>query len=315
MNKNNDMIPVTLVKGFLEAGKSTLINHLLDEENLCTGETLLISCEEGEISFDTDILSRNQVILVELEEESQLTRNHLGHLSEQYRPSQIVIECNAMWKMIEFELPKDWKITKRIAVLSALTLDLYLDNMRAYLGPMLSRCDQIFINRCDPDPDMLIPSKAKLRPLLGDISTVTIESQGKYYGFDSIQDQIPYSLSEDIITISQRNYVFWFYDCQDNRSRYEGRKVSLNGSIKKSPVLGQGKFALGEIAITCCEADMSFLGFIAHYDQIDSFSQLAHVHAEAVVHYRFIKSYQAVMPYLEITHMELCAPENRIATF
>ena len=60
---------------------------------------------------------------------------------------------------------------------------------------------------------------------------------------------------------------------------------------------------------------MSFLGYIAHYDSIDSFSQYDNVHAEAVINYTFMQQYKRVMPYLQITHMELSAPDNHAITF
>lgn len=310
----NQFIPVTLIKGFLEAGKSTYINSLFKNKKKDTGTILLLSLEEGEVSYNGSALEEKGVALVELEEESCLNRDNLERISSLYNPSGIVIECNAMWKMPEFEFPRNWQVTKRIAVLCGPTLGLYLYNMRSFMGPMLSRCDRIIINRCE-DLQMLAPVKSKLRPLLDDISVAAIESGGSSYPFDSIQDLVPYSLDAEVIAVTPASYVFWFYDCQDHQSRYEGRRVSLDADIKKSPVLKTGDFALGKIAITCCEADMSFLGYIAHYDSIDSFSQYDNVHAEAVINYTFMQQYKRVMPYLQITHMELSAPDNHAITF
>lgn len=316
MHTINSPIPIILIRGFLEAGKTTLINRLINGRKICTDNTLLISCEEGETAFDNVALNENHITLIDLENESKLNRDYLEYLSALYTPSMVIIECNVMWKMIEFEIPRNWKVIKRIAVLSGPTLSLYLDNMRAYLGPMLSRCDQIIINRCDSSGlDMLSPIKSKLRPLLDDISSVLIESCGSTYGFNSIKDLVPYALDTNIIAITPENYGFWFYDCQDHRSRYEGRRISLDASIKKSPVLDTGEFALGRIAMTCCEADMSFLGYIAHYDQIDSFPQYSYVHVEADINYRFMQKYKAIMPYLEIIRMDLLTPNDRIVTF
>lgn len=295
-------IPVILIRGFLDAGKTTLINQMAADGRLGAGRLLLLFCEEGETAFDETAFHGGSVTAVCLEEESQFERDFLIQLTELYTPSTVVIECNAMWKTVEFEFPENWKTTKRISVLAAPTLGLYLTNMRAFLGPMLSRCDQIFINRCRK-LFTLSPFKASLRPLLDNISSVMIESPNGYYGLDAVDDMLPYKLDAETLHITPENYVFWFYDCQDHPDRYNGRKISLEADIKKTPFLNSGEFALGTIAVTCCEADMSFLGYLAHYEQIDSFPQYVHVQATALIQYRFQQSYHAVMPYLEILHM------------
>lgn len=296
-------IPVILIRGFLDAGKTTLINQMAADGRLGTGRLLLLFCEEGETTFDRTAFHGDSVTAVCLEKESQFERNYLIQLTNLHTPSTVVIECNVMWGMIEFEFPENWKIKEKIAVLAAPTLGLYLMNMRSFFGPMLSRCDQVFINRCEQGPESLSPFKAELRPLLYNISGVLIESPNGYCGLDAVEDRLPYELEAETIHILSEHYVFWFYDCQDHPDRYRGRKVTLNADIKKTPLLNPGEFALGKIAVTCCEADMSFLGYLAHYEQIDSFPQYVHVQATAVIHYRFQQNYNAVMPCLEVLHM------------
>lgn len=303
MSTIQNPIPVTLVKGFLEAGKSTYINKMLQNESAHTTSTLLLCFEEGEVSFDPNTLKNCSVILEEINDEVLLNRNYLEQLSSLHSPSRIIVEYNSMWKMQEFEFPHNWNIVRRISILSGNTLGIYLDNMRAFMGPMLSRCDQIIINRCD-NLKFLSSIKRKLRPLLDDPSNVIIESQGKEYPFDVLEDLPPYSLDAEQVTISADDYVYWFYDCQDYPDRYEGKHLLLQGNIKKSPVLKDGEFAFGKIAITCCEADMSFLGYIAHFESIDDFPNLSDVQVEAIIQYRYQKQYQKVMPYLKIIHME-----------
>jgi G3E family GTPase len=57
-------IPITLLSGFLGAGKTTLINHLLSDPN--SGKIAVIVNEFGEIGIDGDLISRATEDMLEL---------------------------------------------------------------------------------------------------------------------------------------------------------------------------------------------------------------------------------------------------------
>lgn len=58
MKERNRRIPVFLINGFLEAGKTRFINFTLEQEYFQTeGRTLLIVCEEGEDSYEAVLVS------------------------------------------------------------------------------------------------------------------------------------------------------------------------------------------------------------------------------------------------------------------
>ena len=57
-------IPITLLSGFLGAGKTTLINHLLSDPN--AGKIAVIVNEFGEIGIDGDLISRASEDMLEL---------------------------------------------------------------------------------------------------------------------------------------------------------------------------------------------------------------------------------------------------------
>ncbi|MBT4941155.1 MAG: GTP-binding protein, partial [Rhodospirillaceae bacterium] len=57
-------IPITLLSGFLGAGKTTLINHLLSDPN--AGKIAVIVNEFGEIGIDGDLIARATEDMLEL---------------------------------------------------------------------------------------------------------------------------------------------------------------------------------------------------------------------------------------------------------
>ena len=62
--ENDQRIPITLLSGFLGAGKTTMINHLLSDPN--AGKIAVIVNEFGEIGIDGDLISRASEDMLEL---------------------------------------------------------------------------------------------------------------------------------------------------------------------------------------------------------------------------------------------------------
>ena len=56
---DEDVMPVFLINGFLEAGKTQFLEFTMDQEYFQTeGKTLLIVCEEGDTEYDEKKLKR-----------------------------------------------------------------------------------------------------------------------------------------------------------------------------------------------------------------------------------------------------------------
>ena len=60
-------MPVYLITGFLESGKTTFINFTVQQEYFQIEEpTLLIACEEGEVEYDQAMLLKHKTGLAVL---------------------------------------------------------------------------------------------------------------------------------------------------------------------------------------------------------------------------------------------------------
>lgn len=72
--KKEKEIPVYLVCGFLDSGKTEFLKSILTPDGLADGSrTLLFQCEEGEEQFDPDELKKNNIVLIPIEDYEQLT--------------------------------------------------------------------------------------------------------------------------------------------------------------------------------------------------------------------------------------------------
>ena len=123
-------IPVYLIAGFLEGGKTNFINGILEDGFAREDETLLLCCEEGIEEYNPRFL-RN-VTVVNIEDESELSRNKLKQLEQKYHPKQILIEYNGMWEIqkLYFDyLPKNWLLYQIMTFVYSTTFNVYVKNM------------------------------------------------------------------------------------------------------------------------------------------------------------------------------------------
>jgi len=88
-------IPVYLVAGFLDAGKTNFINGILEDGFAREDKTLLLCCEEGEEEYEKKAL--DNVTVVTWTNEDGLTADFCRELEKKYRPKQVLIEYNGMW--------------------------------------------------------------------------------------------------------------------------------------------------------------------------------------------------------------------------
>ena len=71
-------IPVYLIAGFLDAGKTDFINGILKDGFAAEDRTLLICCEEGEEEYEKNALDNVTVITIEDEEGNEFELEQLA---------------------------------------------------------------------------------------------------------------------------------------------------------------------------------------------------------------------------------------------
>ena len=128
---DDDIMPVFIINGFLEAGKTSFLSFTMDQEYFRTeGKTLLIVCEEGDTEYDEKLLKDTKTAVVYMDDLSQMTPERLTELELLYNPERVLIEWNGMWNQDDLKLPADWTIYQQITLVDGSTIDLYLKPLR-----------------------------------------------------------------------------------------------------------------------------------------------------------------------------------------
>lgn len=315
----DDKTPVFLVNGFLEAGKTSFMAYTISEDYFhIDGTTLLILCEEGEVEYKEILLKREKVIKIDVEKKEDLTKQFLEKLDMDYEPERVLIEYNGMWpdpgELLHF--PDNWTLYQQLTIMNGKTLGTYLNNMKALMGPMLKNSELCIVNRCDGiDTKTLLDFKRKLRPMLFKGSVVVFEDSMGEIELETLDEELPYDVSKDPITIGPDDYGIWFIDAKDYPSRYMGKTVEFTAQVVKSKSLKNDEFVPCRMVMTCCEADMQPLGYIARFKNANKLNTGDWVRISAKFSKSFRDEYHGEGPCLDIVKLSKAEPINRPCGF
>lgn len=136
-----NQIPVYLFVGFLEGGKTHMIQESMEDERFNSGEkTLLICCEEGIDEYDTSRFWGKNVYIENIEDEEALTLEYLNQLTNKHLIDRIIIEYNGMWQLetLFMNMPEEWSIFQCVMAADCSTFQLFNANMRSLMFDKLS---------------------------------------------------------------------------------------------------------------------------------------------------------------------------------
>ena len=263
-------IPLYLITGFLDSGKTTLLTDTLNMDYFNDGQrTVLLMCEDGEEEYDQQHLSHRNCRMIPIENQEQLTTDFLCEVDRRYQPERVLMEYNGMWPMDllrELKLPKSWGLYQAIHVIDATTFDMYLNNMQSLIVDQVSEADMVLFNRCTPDMPMA-GWKRSIRAVNPRCEIVFENEMGEEL---EVEDILPYSLDEPHLTLGDTDYGIWYLDIQEHPDRYVGKTITYKAQAMTGMRLPKGTFVPGRNAMTCCEDDIRFFGFLCKWDKVRS---------------------------------------------
>lgn len=315
-------IPVYLFTGFMDSGKTTLIQETLIENGFSEDcdSCLIISCEDGDAEYDENALGKVHAKVVSVFDKENFTSETLTKFEDAYKPDAVFIEYNGTWETDplyeEGFLPKAWTIVQSLATVDASNFEVYMLNMRSMMQQQLAHADVIIFNCCDDETP-----KAKFRATVKAFNRPAQMVYEREDGtIDEREDELPFDINRDVIEISDMDYALWFMDVMDNPKKYDGKTVSFLALVY-NPTEGKGKLAPGTIvpgrfAMTCCVEDIQFLGIKCKYKDADQVGHKSWIKIKAKVKNEFCKEYKGKGPVLYPISIEAAEkPEDELVYF
>ena len=309
-------IPMYVFTGFLESGKTKFIQETLEDPRFNSGEkTLLLVLEEGEEEYD---LSRypSQNVYLETPDYDELSPEFLENLRKKHNAERVVAELNGMHQAADFYMktPDSWVIAQEVMFADAQTFQGYNANMRQLVVDKLMGAELVVFNRMTPGADIM-PFHKIARAVNRKIDIMYEYTDGTSQ-FDEIVDPLPFDINASVIEIKDEDYALFYRDITEEPKKYAGKTVKFKGQVARLRREKEGMFAPGRFVMTCCEADITFMGLPCKFAAASGLAARSWVWVTATVEVKFHTLYKGVGPILTAVNVQPAEPaEQNVATF
>ncbi len=308
-NEQPKEIPMYIFMGFLDSGKTKFANETLLDRSFNDGaKTLLLVCEEGEEEYDEKALNKNNIFIEYLDEDT-LNTEKLLELSKKYEPEIVLMEYNGLWeldRLFNIRVPKGWTVVQVISFVNASTYDVYVNNMKKIIIDEIRNADMIIFNRCDENT-----TKSEYRKSIRAVNRraqVIFENKDGTVdnGGDSIE--LPFDVESDRIELEEEDFGLFYIDAADNPDKYLGKTIKFKAMVHKPSNYKQNEFVPGRFAMTCCAADIAFIGFKCYYEGAKILKDRDWVMVEGTIDKEFYPEFEGEGPVIKATSVAMTDP-------
>lgn len=310
-------LPIYLFTGFLEGGKTSMIQESLNDENFNSGEkTLVLLCEEGIEELDPTQFWGQNVRIRTVDSEDELTRENLEAWTKEHKVDRIIVEYNGMWSLqtLYENMPVSWAIFQNMMFADANTFISYNNNMRQLTVDKLLDAEMIVLNRASASTD-----KEEIHKIVRGISrrtAIVYDYPDGHVEYDEIEDPLPFDVNAPVVEIDDGDYAVWYRDLSEEMPKYNGKTVKFKGMVVTDSRLPKNSVILGRHIMTCCEADIQYGGLVCVFKETTKLKTRDWITVKGTLKIEANKLYNQPGPVLYVESTEFAVPpKQEVATF
>lgn len=309
---------VFLFTGFLDGGKTSFIQSLLEDKEFNAGKnTLLLVCEEGEEEYDFSRFPANSHVFMEkVEHEEDLTEALLTSLTAKYKPANVLVEYNGMWMLesLFMALPEKWYIDGETLFFDAGTFMQFNANIRQLTVNKLKTAELVLFNRCTEQTDKMALHKV-VRAITRQAQIAYAFENGKTE-YDEIVDPLPFDVDAPVITVEDKDYALYYQDLVEDIKKYNGKTVEYNIQVARKGRMPKDTFVGGRQLMQCCANDIQFAAFAFKYAKSEELVHTGWYRVRATIEVRFSPIYGKKGPVFNVISITPTSePAEPVATF
>ena len=310
-------IPVYLITGYLDSGKTTFVQQTLADQVFCENSNILvISFEEGEIDLKPTEFASKNVFIEFLDADCEYSALTFADMINRTKVDKIIIEYNGMHLLEELyaTLPRNWVIAQQVLFFDSTTFAVYNANMRNLTVDKMRDTDLIVFNRATDESDFNLFHKV-VRTTNRQAMILYEKVSGEIMR-DEIEDPLPYDIEAPVIEIEDKDFAIFFRDLAENPSVYENKTVRFKAMTVKNVELKAGEMLIGRHIMTCCADDIKYCPMICKWRKAYDFQTSDWAIIEGVIKTERHELYNGPGPIIDAisaTHTD--KPEDTVATF
>ena len=310
-------IPVYLFTGFLEGGKTTLIQESLNDQKFNSGEkTLVLMCEEGIEELDPTQFWGQNVRIVNVDDEEWITVDNLRNLTKEHKTDRIIIEYNGMWLLEKLyaNMPREWQIYQNMMLADANTFVSYNNNMRQLAYDKMVDAEMIILTRTPDNVD-----KEEIHKVIRGVTrraAIVYDYPDGHVEYDDIEDPLPFDVDAPVIEIADGDYALWYRDLSEDMAKYNDKTVKFKGIVCLDNRLSKNAVIIGRHVMTCCADDIQYSGMICVFNAPHKLKMREWITVKGKIKIESNKLYKKQGPVLYVDSTEFAvAPKQEVATF
>ena len=247
-------IDTRLVCGFEDAGKTSYIQDcIMNDRFYKRGSTLILCFERGESAYDEAFLAERNAAV------EYYCGGDIGSFCKnsikEHQPDRIYVEMNASVPDLREQLPGCMRVSFVITIIDWATFQIHYVTSLQAMRQMVSQSDQVTFRGC-PSGRMLEPYSQAFRVMNPKASYLRQDPMG--YHEKAFGLFLPFSLENDEIVISEKNYLPFWLDSFDHPEHYDGKTLHFSDPMEIRRDDG-GLWSFGRVVMTCCMADLQFM--------------------------------------------------------
>ena len=308
------MIPLFICTGFLDSGKTTLVKEtIMKQDWIGDGLTVLVVCEEGEEEYSKEYLRENNMVFLRVEEFSQLNTQFFRNCERMYRPEQVIIEYNGMWRLedlLSVKFPRNWELAGIYSTVDGQTLDMYLKNMRNLMMEQLTESEFILVNRC---PDTLYRANFRRAVKVQNPMAQLIFEAPNGEIIKATAEDLPYDIKGEKIVIGDEDFGVWFVDVSEHPEYYLNKEIEFKAQTIHPKGMADNMFVPIRKIMTCCADDVGLYGYPCKAGKTIAIREMQWMKVRASVKLEEFRQGGGEQPVLHLIYMEPTEkPEDEI---
>ena len=299
-------VPLFLLNGFLESGKTSLIKEIVENNpDYQNNTTVIVACEQGEIEYDEDWQKKFGVHVEYIENQEDFTPDYMKALDKRYMADRYVIEYNSFFDFDNQDFPRYMVIYQQITLIDASKFTVMFNNMKKVFSSMLKYSSLVIFNRCDGIKE-LAQFRRQVRGINQQAQIAFETANGQLTTM--LDEDLPYDLSKDVIAFEDDVYPTWYTEVFDNYEKYYNKTFKFKPFVRD--ILKDGTLVIGRNVMVCCAEDVQFLGYELKNDCNAKVKIGDCIYLECTVHHEFSKIANEEVVILHAKNITVLKPEE-----